>query len=187
MLAGAWVVTRAIALPPHHAEAALALAVVFLALEGVRRRSGDWQLIILTAIAGFMHGVGMAASVLSVQDPKLDQMAHWAGIVLGMDATQLVLALLVTVLHQRLLPSSMASRVRMIGAYGIGSAAIAFLLVLSVVSPRPDRIATSATDRFSAILPVASRDVSNPIAHPPSQRLASVISDASLQNFLTRG
>jgi hypothetical protein len=68
MLAGGLVVMRSISSSPHYAEAALALAVVFLALEGVRRRSGDWQLILLTAAAGLMHGGGVAASILPGQD-----------------------------------------------------------------------------------------------------------------------
>jgi hypothetical protein len=187
MLAGGLVVMRSISSSPHYAEAALALAVVFLALEGVRRRSGDWQLILLTAAAGLMHGGGVAASILPGQDPKMEQMVQWAGVVLGMDAAQLIITLVLTALSQRLLPSSMAVRMRQICAYGIGSTAIALLLFLSVTSPRPDITAAPAADRLGAILPAASGVASNPVASLKSQRIASGIVDTPLQSFLTIG
>jgi hypothetical protein len=187
MLAGGLVVMQSIPSSPHYAEAVLALAVVFLALEAVRRRSGNWQLTFITAAAGLMHGGSVAASILPGQDPKIEQMVQWAGVVLGMDAAQLVIALVLTALSQRLLPSSMAVRVRQVGAYGIGSTAIALLLVLSVTSPRPDSTAAPAADRLGALLPAASGVTSTPLADLKSQRIASGIADTSLHSFLTIG
>lgn len=187
MLAGVWVVMRAIPSPPHYAEAALALAVVFLALEVVSPRSGGWQLTLLTAATGIMHGGGMAVSELSGQAPKMEQMVQWAGVVLGMDAAQLVMALVLTALSQRLLPLSRALRVRQVCAYGIGSTAIALLLFLSVMSQRPEITAAPAADRLGAILPATSGVPSNPMTSLKSRRIASGMADTSLQSFLTIG
>ena len=129
-----------ISVPGPPVEAAIALSIVFLAVEIVKRKPGELRLSerfpwVVAFLFGLFHGFGFAGALAEIGLPQGEVPMALLTFNLGVEAGQLVIvAVAMLVLWAlRRVHALYAARVQMISAYAIGS--IAFMWLLQRVLP----------------------------------------------------
>jgi hydrogenase/urease accessory protein HupE len=129
-----------ISVPGPPVEAAIALSIVFLAVEIVKRKPGELRLSerfpwVVAFLFGLLHGFGFAGALAEIGLPQGEVPMALLTFNLGVEAGQLVIvAVAMLVLWAlRRVHALYAGRVQMISAYAIGS--IAFMWLLQRVLP----------------------------------------------------
>ncbi len=124
-----------ISLPGPPVEASIALSIVFLAVEILKRKPGEVRLSerfpwIVAFLFGLLHGFGFAGALAEIGLPQGEVPVALLTFNLGVEAGQLVIvtvAMLVLWTLHRLHPFY-AARTQAISAYAIGSIAFMWLL-----------------------------------------------------------
>lgn len=166
------------ALDPAVAEICSAIALVFLAREALRPVSPRGRLLGIAAGAGLFHGVALGTWLPAAPDPGgVDWSMHLV-LVLGMDATLLVLGLAVAVAGRLLARAGRIVRLRPVVTYAIGGAGVAAALILGFGS-RAGEARPSASPRPLGIAPTSST-----AGLPGSRRLAPRSAAAPIQSYL---
>lgn len=129
-----------ISVPGPPVEAAIALSIVFLAVEIVKRKPGELRLSerfpwVVAFLFGLFHGFGFAGALAEIGLPQGEVPMALLTFNLGVEAGQLVIvAVAMLVLWAlRRVHALYAARMQMMSAYAIGS--IAFMWLLQRVLP----------------------------------------------------
>jgi hydrogenase/urease accessory protein HupE len=129
-----------ISVPGPPVEASIALSIVFLAVEILKRKPGELRLSerfpwVVAFLFGLLHGFGFAGALAEIGLPQGEVPVALLTFNLGVEAGQLIIvAVAMLVLWAlRRLHALYAARAQMISAYAIGS--IAFMWLLQRVLP----------------------------------------------------
>ena len=124
-----------ISLPGPPVEAAIALSIVFLAAEIVKRNPGEMRLSeripwVVAFLFGLLHGFGFAGALAEIGLPQGEVPMALLTFNLGVEAGQLVIvgAAMLILWVLRRAGAVYAARAQYIGAYAIGSVAAMWLL-----------------------------------------------------------
>jgi hypothetical protein len=124
-----------ISVPGPPVEATIALSIVFLAVEIVKRKPGKLRLSerfpwVVAFLFGLLHGFGFAGALAEIGLPQGEVPMALLTFNLGVEAGQLVIvAVAMLVLWAlRRAHALYAARVQMISAYAIGGIAVMWLL-----------------------------------------------------------
>jgi hydrogenase/urease accessory protein HupE len=124
-----------ISVPGPPVEATIALSIVFLAVEIVKRKPGELRLSerfpwVVAFLFGLLHGFGFAGALAEIGLPQGEVPMALLTFNLGVEAGQLVIvAVAMLVLWAlRRAHALYAARVQMISAYAIGGIAVMWLL-----------------------------------------------------------
>jgi hydrogenase/urease accessory protein HupE len=122
-------------LPQKPVEAAIALSIVFLAVELVKSQPGELRLSErlpwLVAFAfGLLHGFGFAGALMETGLPQSDVPLALLTFNLGVEAGQLMFVALVLLVFRafRAIVSGPLPALRLLAAYGIGTASMLWLI-----------------------------------------------------------
>jgi hydrogenase/urease accessory protein HupE len=122
-------------LPQKPVEAAIALSIVFLAVELVKSQPGELRLSErlpwLVAFAfGLLHGFGFAGALMETGLPQSDVPLALLTFNLGVEAGQLMFVALVLLVFRafRAIVSGPLPALRLFAAYGIGTASMLWLI-----------------------------------------------------------
>jgi hypothetical protein len=168
-----------IAPEPRVAEICLAIAVAFLAAQALRPPEARRQLAALAAIAGLLHGFGVAVIHARPEGVSGPGWLYPTFVVLGMDAALIALAFGVSLAGERVArrwPSVLRRRALL---YAAGGASVAVALSIGLGGTRAPEADARATPR----LPGAAA-ASSGASVPGSRRLAPRAPDAPIQSFL---
>lgn len=125
-----------VSLPRAPVEAAIALSIVFLAVEIVKREPGKPRLSeripwIVAFLFGLLHGFGFAGALAEIGLPQGEVPTALLTFNLGVEAGQLVIvaAALVTIVLLKRVRHNWLNPAKTIAAYAIGSVAAMWLIV----------------------------------------------------------
>jgi len=169
-----------ISLPPVLAEGGLAVAVVVLVSEALRPPSERRQLMVLSAIVGLIHGLGLASLLATPQSFVGVEWLHSILSVLGMDATLLALVMVALMFQRRVAGRSWAEKMLRPVSYGLGAFGVAAALVLVFAGPTLEADTSSSRSQLPS-LPGSAGGA----AMPGSRRVAPQGSQAPIQSFLS--
>jgi hypothetical protein len=164
------------------AEIGVAAAAALLAREALRSPAERRQLAALAAVAGLVHGLGIAGWAVPAAREATASVASLLFVVLGMDAGLLLAAMALWGCGRfvfRRLPEAPA---RSVAAYGAGAAALTLALIAPVAEP-----GTAAGERPGG-LQLQGLSIPEGGAGPAgSRRVAARFPDAALQSFVAVG
>ncbi len=122
-------------LPPKPVEAAIALSIVFLAVELVKSKPGEQRLAErlpwLVAFAfGLLHGFGFAGALMETGLPQSDVPLALLTFNLGVEAGQLLFVAVVRLPFRasQAIVTGPQPKLRLLAAYGIGSVSMVWLI-----------------------------------------------------------
>ena len=153
-------------------ETLVAVAVVLLARQAMLAPSERSPITALVLSSGLAHGAGVVALFAPADGGS--RLLHQSFVVLGMDASLVLLAAPTVKLADWLRPAH-----RVVAAYGIGGCAVALGLNLFVLDP----LAAGRPEASSARL-VAGSTATSSAATPGSGRIAPEANDAAIQSFV---
>jgi hydrogenase/urease accessory protein HupE len=124
-----------VSLPPKPVEAAIALSIVFLAVELVKSKPGEmraserWPWLVAFAF-GLLHGFGFAGALMETGLPQSDVPLALLTFNLGVEAGQLlfVAVVLLSLRAFRAIVTGPLPALRLVAAYGIGTASMFWLM-----------------------------------------------------------
>lgn len=163
-------------LPAGPAEIGLAIGVVLLARESLRKESERRGLAELAAAAGFAHGLGLA-ELLAVDLGAGAGLGSQAVAVLGMDAVHLLGVGLLGLALGWIGGALTGTRARRGLAYALGIGCMAFAFSVAFTGQVPTASATGA----AGVPPQGASAAAGPAS---SQRLAPSSPNAPIQSFL---
>jgi hydrogenase/urease accessory protein HupE len=121
-------------LPQKPVEAAIALSIVFLAVELVKSKPGELRLSerlpwLVAFTFGLLHGFGFAGALMDTGLPQTDVPLALLTFNLGVEAGQLLFVALVLLLFHalRAIVAGSLPALRLLAAYGIGTASMLWL------------------------------------------------------------
>jgi hydrogenase/urease accessory protein HupE len=124
-----------ISVPGPPVEAAIALSIVFLAVEILKRKPGERRLSerfpwVVAFLFGLLHGFGFAGALAEIGLPQGEVPMALLTFNLGVEAGQLVIVgvALLALWALRRMHALYAARAQIISAYAIGSIAVMWLL-----------------------------------------------------------
>jgi hydrogenase/urease accessory protein HupE len=124
-----------ISVPGPPVEAAIALSIVFLAVEIVKRKPGELRLTerlpwVVAFLFGLLHGFGFAGALAEIGLPQGEVPMALLAFNLGVEAGQLVIVggAILILWAMRRANALYAARIQTIAAYAIGSIAAMWLL-----------------------------------------------------------
>lgn len=161
------------------AELGLAIGVTLLAREALRPPEERRRLFALAAGAGVVHGLGIGALLSGQLGEASSALASQLLAILGIDATQLVVAIALALALDRLARRLPAARTRRGIAYGAGAAGMALALGLAVAGG----VAPAGAAR-SPLIPTQSLDGGASAGNAASRRVAPTAPNAPIQSFL---
>jgi len=162
------------------AEVGVAAAAVLLAKEALRPAAERRSMLLLTAAAGLVHGLGLATLVSPPADHAGSTLVYSTLVVLGTDALMLLVALTGSGLRDLVARRGPRPGWSTAAAYAVGICAVA--LVLGLPATGSASAAREAQDGIQLPdLPVPDGATST----PSSRRVASPYPDAALQSFVT--
>ena len=164
------------------AEIGVAVAAVLLAREALRPAGDRKNLVALAAVAGLIHGLGIAAMVPPPAAHNGSMLVYQALAVLGMDAA-LLLSLMAVALLGLLVPRGLTrAPVPAMGAYLVAGVAVA----LALASPVPGAgAAATASSEAPSSLQLPGLELPEGSGAQASRRLAQQVPDAALQSFIS--
>ncbi len=167
-----------IQLGPAYAEIGVAVAAALLAREALRPPADRKQLTALVAVAGLVHGLGIAGMVAAPATQGGGDAVYFALVVLGLDAA-LVLSIMAVSFLGRLVPRRLSrAPLPAVVAYMVGGVALA----LAFFSPVPG--SNDAVAEAPGGLQLPGLSIAGAAGSPASKRVAAWIPDAALQSFV---
>ncbi len=162
------------------AEIAFAVGVALLARQALEPAEARRRLEALAVAAGLVHGLGIASLLVADLGDEGGRLVAQLFAILGMDAAHLVGAVGAAVLWAALSGRVGMSRMQKDVPYGIGMAAVAMAITLSLQGGTGETVAVA-----SSLQSPAGSAASPTLGVGGSRRLAPAAPDAPIQSFLT--
>jgi hypothetical protein len=177
--AGVVVAGFADSLDANLADLGLAVGAVVLARQTLEPEEERRRLWASAAVAGFVHGLGLAALLAGALGDEYSSLAGQLLAVLGMDAAHLVGGLLLAAAWALISNRPTVGRIRRATAYVTGAAAVALAVALALVGVGAE------TGAIASSLIVPTDSPAGPTGGlAASQRIAPTTPDAPIQSFI---
>jgi len=169
-----------VGIPGAAAQIVFTIGVVVMARQVLEPDEDRRRLWVPAALAGFAHGLGLAAMLGNDLGQGGAGLVNLLLAVLGMDAVHLVIGIALTTLLSTIAERPEPAPFRRLMSYGVGAAGVAMAMALAVQGGAVQTDATAAP----VIMPEATA-TGGPTGAQGSRRVAPSAPNAPIQSFLS--